>query len=123
MAKSIVDECLQGQTRQIPSRDFIRFHGSGRVNQVQELNTLSGKPFVRLWLGLGGNAAKSDGVVQIDFWDQQEWPRLLRLQRGQRVLALGRMSGKINTNGFWNAAVYGDALYLDHADDGFKAKD
>ena len=57
--------------------DFVRFHGSGRVNQVQEMSTIKGKPFARLWLGIGGDATKSESVVRVDFWGEDvchDWP-------------------------------------------------
>ena len=93
--------------------DFVRFHGSGRVNQVEERFTASGKPFARLWLGVGGDAAKSEGVIQVDFWGEAEQAAVLQLQRGQRVLVLGRVSGRISDKGYWNATMFGDAVFAD----------
>lgn len=93
--------------------DFVRFHGSGTVTQVQELSTMAGKPFARLHVGIGGNAGKADGVIQVDFWGEAEQAAVLQLQRGQRVLVLGRVSGRISDKGYWNATMFGDAVYAD----------
>lgn len=93
--------------------DFVRFHGSGRVNQVQELSTVKGKPFARLWLGIGGDATKAESVVRVDFWGEAERAQVLALRRGQRALVLGRVSGRVNDKGYWNAAMFGDAVYPD----------
>ena len=82
--------------------DFVRFHGSGRVNQVQEMSTIKGKPFARLWLGIGGDATKSESVVRVDFYGEDE-----------RALVLGRVSGSVNDKGYWNGTMFGDAVYLD----------
>ena len=98
--------------------DFVRFHGSGRVNQVEERFTASGKPFARLWLGVGGDSAKSEGVIQVDFWGEAEQAAVLQLQRGQRVLVLGRVSGRISDKGYWNATMFGDAVYPDRVRSG-----
>ena len=93
--------------------DFVRFHGSGTVTQVQELTTMAGKPFARLHVGIGGNAGKADGVIQVDFWGEAEQAAVLQLQRGQRVLVLGRVSGRISDKGYWNATMFGDAVFAD----------
>ena len=93
--------------------DFVRFHGSGTVTQVQELSTMAGKVFARLHVGIGGNAGKADGVIQVDFWGDSERASVLQLQRGQRVLVLGRVSGRISDKGYWNATMFGDAVYSD----------
>lgn len=93
--------------------DFVRFHGAGRVNQVQELSTVKGRPFARLWLGIGGDAAKSEGVVRVDFWGDDERAQVLALRRGQRALVLGRMSGSVNDKGYWNGTMFGDAVFPD----------
>lgn len=93
--------------------DFVRFHGSGRVNQVEERFTASGKPFARLWLGVGGDAAKSEGVIQVDFWGEAEREQVLNLPRGCRALVLGRVSGRISDKGYWNATMFGDAVFAD----------
>ena len=93
--------------------DFVRFHGSGRVNQVEERFTAGGRPFARLWLGLGGDAAKCEGVVQVDFWGEAERAQVLSLPRGCRALVLGRVSGSISAKGYWNATMFGDAVYPD----------
>ena len=66
--------------------DFVRFHGSGRVNQVQDMSTIKGKPFARLWLGIGGDATKSESVVRVDFYGEDERAQVLALRRGQRAL-------------------------------------
>lgn len=93
--------------------DFVRFHGSGTVTQVQELTTMAGKPFARLHVGIGGNAGKADGVIQVDFWGEAEQAAVLQLQRGQRVPVLGRVSGRISDKGYWNATMFGDAVFAD----------
>lgn len=93
--------------------DFVRFHGSGRVNQVEERFTVRERGFTRLWLGIGGDAAKSESVIQIDFYDELERKRALALPRGTRVLVLGRVSGKVNEKGYWNGTLFGDAVYAD----------
>lgn len=93
--------------------DFVRFHGSGRVNQVEERFTPSGKPFARLWLGVGGDATKCESVVQVDFWGEAERAQVLNLPRGCRALVLGRVSGRISDKGYWNATMFGDAVYPD----------
>ena len=93
--------------------DFVRFHGSGRVNQVQEMSTIKGKPFARLWLGVGGDATKSESVVRVDFWGEDERAQVLALRRGQRALVLGRVSGSVNDKGYWNGTMFGDAVYPD----------
>ena len=93
--------------------DFVRFHGSGTVTQVQELTTMAGKPFARLHVGIGGNAGKADGVIQVDFWGEAEQAAVLQLQRGQRVLVLRRVSGRISDKGYWNATMFGDAVFAD----------
>lgn len=98
--------------------DFVRFHGSGTVTQVQELTTMAGKPFARLHVGIGGNAGKADGVIQVDFWGEAEQAAVLQLQRGQRVLVLGRVSGRISDKGYWNATMFGDAVYPDRVRSG-----
>ena len=98
--------------------DFVRFHGSGTVTQVQELSTMAGKPFARLHVGIGGNAGKADGVIQVDFWGDQERESVLQLQRGQRVLVLGRVSGRISDKGYWNATMFGDAVFADRVRSG-----
>lgn len=98
--------------------DFVRFHGSGMVTQVQELCTMAGKPFARLHVGIGGNAGKVDGVIQVDFWGEAERASVLQLRRGQRVLVLGRVSGRISDKGFWNATMFGDAVYPDRVRSG-----
>ena len=95
--------------------DFVRFHGSGTVTQVQELSTMAGKPFARLHVGIGG---KADGVIQVDFWGEAEQAAVLQLQRGQRVLVLGRVSGRISDKGYWNATMFGDAVYPDRVRSG-----
>lgn len=93
--------------------DFVRFHGSGRVNQVEERFTPAGKPFARLWLGVGGDAARSESVIQVDFWDEAERKHVLGLPRGCRALVLGRVSGRVNERGYWNGTLFGDAVYPD----------
>lgn len=74
---------------------------------------MAGKVFARLHVGIGGNAGKADGVIQVDFWGDSERASVLQLQRGQRVLVLGRVSGRISDKGYWNATMFGDAVFAD----------
>lgn len=93
--------------------DFVRFHGSGRVNGVEERCSLAGRRFARLWLGVGGDASRCEGVVQVDFYGEEECALVLGLQRGLRVLVLGRVGGRMSDKGYWNATMFGDAVFPD----------
>ena len=91
--------------------EYVRVNACGRVTLAEERFSAGGRGFARLCVATGGDARKAEAVAQFDFYDEEARAVALRCKRGERVLVLGRLQGSYSDKGYWNAYLFGDAVF------------
>lgn len=96
--------------------EYVRVNACGRVTLAEERFSAAGRGFARLCVATGGDARKAEAVAQFDFYDEEARALALRCKRGERVLVLGRLQGGFSDRGYWNAYLFGDAVFRAEGD-------
>ena len=91
--------------------EYMRVNVCGRVTLAEERFSGGGRRLARLCVATGGDARKVGSVAQFDFYDEEVIPLVLSCRREERVLVLGRLSGSYSDKGYWNAYLFGDAVF------------
>lgn len=85
----------------------------GSVTKAERQVTLSGKQLARLYLLVPSFSPDGkDDIFRVDFYGAGTIPRVLALEPRTPVLVHGRISGRISDRGYFNASLFGDAVYI-----------
>lgn len=98
--------------------EYMRVNVCGRVTLAEERFSGGGRRLARLCVATGGDARKVGSVAQFDFYDEDLIPLVLSCRREERVLVLGRLQGSYSDKGYWNAYLFGDAVFRSTMDAG-----
>lgn len=92
-------------------KEEIRFQLCGRVTQVKPVKGVNGRVFTRVYLQCAGAGREVASVAAVEFHGEAEQQELKQVRVNDRVLVMGRMSGRMGERCVFHT-MYGDVLSM-----------